>query len=140
MLFLKAKLSIFTWGLISWINYLKACLCKIRCRVVCEMPNSKERRGMDKPGFSSRLWATEVIFAGVLAWRARVQFFTSLIWPNSSNVCTNFTIAGQEGASRRSRKLLTLQTVSTKFSHFFSEFEYFQCVVEACIVPFLLMA
>ena len=79
---------------------------KIRCRVICEMPNSKKQRGMDKPGFSSALWATEAIFAGVLVRRARVRFF-------------NYTIAGREDASQRPWKLLTLRTVLAKFSPFF---------------------
>ena len=64
-------------------------------------------------------WATEAIFAGVLAQRARVRFFTSLTCPNSSNFCTNFTIAGQEGASRRTvvqnrKKLAESQKMKVK--------------------------
>uniref|UniRef100_A0A0K2UKH3 Uncharacterized protein n=1 Tax=Lepeophtheirus salmonis TaxID=72036 RepID=A0A0K2UKH3_LEPSM len=63
------------------------------------MPNSKERRGMDKPGVSSTLWATAAIFSVFLGRRARVLFFTSLTCPKSSNFSTNFYIEVQKGAS-----------------------------------------
>ncbi|VEN36458.1 unnamed protein product [Callosobruchus maculatus] len=75
---------------------------------------------MDKPGFSSTLWATAAIFSVVLERRARFLFFTLLTCPNSSNFSTNFCIADRQGAARRPKSFY--EPSLTNFQHFYSGF------------------
>lgn len=104
-------------------------------KVAVDEPNSCDCLEMEKPGFSATFWATASIFLIGLTERARFEVFILLIYPRSSNLSINFTIAV------RRRDLMVAKNVMNHvrdvFIVFVVGFPSFQCIVRVNLLVFL---